>query len=36
MHRNVYLAALCTDGIVSAECTLGTVDGDKFTMLGEV
>ena len=30
------IAALCTDGILSIECTLGTVDGDKFTMLGEV
>ena len=29
------IAALCTDGILSVECTLGTVDGDKFTMLGE-
>ena len=33
MHRNVNLAALCTDGIVSAECTLGTVDDIDFRRL---
>ena len=28
--RRVFtIAALCTDGIISIECTLGTVDGDK-------
>ena len=32
------IAALCTDGILSVECTKGTVDGDKFFdyVIGEV
>ena len=31
------IAALCTEGIIAVELTLGTVNGDKFlTMLGEV
>jgi len=30
-RRVSIIAALCTDDILSIECTLGTVDGDKFT-----